>query len=207
MSASPFQLGKYAVRARAVHPPGAATWPANRLRQPGRRQRRTRSSTAASCVVDAAGEVIAQAPSFQEDLLLVDLDAPPSAPPAQVRGGMASLKARWNWACATTCASAASPRWCWACPAGSTRPWWPRWPPTRWAPTTSPASGHAQPLSAAATASPTPRPWPTTWASITSPCPSSRCTRPSRRGWPTCSPACRVGWRRRTSRPESAGPC
>lgn len=92
MSASPYQLGKLAVRRDLL------TRRAKRLgksivyvNQVGGNDELIFDG--ASCVVDASGTIVAQCQDFQEQILVADLEAPASPAPNPVRGGMAGLKA------------------------------------------------------------------------------------------------------------------
>ena len=180
-----------------------------------------------SIVVAADGEVLARAPQFEEELLVVDLDLPPDAaheaPPrrrgrparrpqrgagrrrtsraaarrAAARRRGGDLRARSSSGCATTCARTASARCSSASPAGSTPRWSPRSPATRSAPSTSSASP-SRAATPASTPGTTPPSSPSGPASTTGSCRSRRWSTPS--STRSASPASP----RRTCRPASA---
>ena len=83
----------------------------------------------ASCVVDADGQLIAQAKAFEEDLLFVDWTIRPRRASRNTRPVPPICTTPLSWGCAITCTNAASDRWCWAFPAESTRPSSRAWPP------------------------------------------------------------------------------
>jgi predicted amidohydrolase len=96
-----------------------------------------------SLALNAHGELIAQAASFEEDLVVVDPFEAPGVPEPQdddTAAAYNALTTPWSWAHAIMCASAASARPWWASAGASTRRWWRPSPPMLWARKTSSAS-------------------------------------------------------------------
>ncbi len=92
VSASPYQLGKQATRRQLLSRQARRLGrPIVYVNQVGGNDELIFDGT--SCIVDAAGTVIAQAPAFEESLLVVDLDAPAEGLLHDPPGEMAGLKA------------------------------------------------------------------------------------------------------------------
>jgi len=92
MSASPYQLGKHAVRTELITRQAKQfALPVVFVNQVGGNDELIFDG--ASCTVDRAGRLLAQCRDFTEQLLVVDLDGPAVGGTEALREGMASLKA------------------------------------------------------------------------------------------------------------------
>ncbi len=120
-----------------------------------------------SFVVNAAGQTVARAASFRDDLLLFDTQPPLSLSSRGTTTKSPASTTLWRWACATTCANAASAARLSASAAASILRSPPRSRLTPWARKTSSGSGCPGPILRPAALT-MPRPWPKTSASASS---------------------------------------
>ena len=109
LSSSPFWHGKRELRRQMLAPsPGVTGFQCLLCNQVGGND--SLIFDGSSLGLNARGELIAQAASFEEDLVVVDPCCAPAHRGTAVRRHRGSISGRWFWARAITCANADSAR-------------------------------------------------------------------------------------------------